>query len=69
MAAEAEAVPYDVDSVKTPDALSEEERATLRELGEKYRELIENADALPRPMRAIAQFVKKEGGWEDKEVA
>ena len=52
-------------------ALSEEARAALREFGEKHRELIENADLLPRPMRAIAQFVKKEGGWkgEGKEDA
>ena len=50
-------------------ALSEEERAALREFGEKHRELIENADALPHPMKAIAQFVKKEGGGEGKEDA
>ena len=52
-------------------ALSEEARAALREFYEKHREVIENADLLPHPMRAIAQFVKKEGGGEgeDKEDA
>jgi hypothetical protein len=52
-------------------ALSEDARAALREFGEKHREVIENADLLPHPMRTIAEFVKKEGGWkgEGKEDA
>ena len=69
MVVETEAVPYDLHSVKTPSALSEEARAALREFGEKHRELIVNADLLSQPMRAIAQFVKKEGGEEGKEDA
>ena len=44
------------------DALSEEAKEKLRAMSEKYSDLIANADALPQPMRAIAQFVKKEGG-------
>jgi hypothetical protein len=66
-----EAVPYDSHSVKMPSALSKEARAALREFGEKHREVIENADLLPHPMRTIAQFVKKEGGGkgEGKEDA
>lgn len=62
MAAETEAVPYALSSEKTPSALSEEARAALQAFYEKHRELIENADALPQPMRTIAKFVKKEVG-------
>ena len=60
MATKTEAVPYDRHSVKTPSALCEEERAALQAFYEKHREQIENADALPQPMRTIAEFVKKE---------
>ena len=60
MAAETEAVPYALSTEKTPSALSEEERAALQAFYEKHREQIENADALPQPMRTIAEFVKKE---------
>jgi hypothetical protein len=67
MATETEAVPYDSHSV--PSALSEEAQAALQEFDEKYRELIENADALSQPMQAIAQFVKKEGEGKGKEDA
>lgn len=42
--------------------LSEEVKEELRAMSEKYSDLIANADVLPQPMRAIAQFVKKEGG-------
>ncbi|MEA1957737.1 MAG: hypothetical protein U9N01_05220 [Euryarchaeota archaeon] len=66
MTVETEAASYDPHSVKKPSALSEEARAALREFGEKHRELIENADLLPQPMRSIAQFVKKEVGGEWK---
>ncbi len=64
MVVETKAVPDDSHSVKMPSALSEEARAALREFYEKHREVIENADLLPHPMRAIAQFVKKEVGGE-----
>ena len=60
MAVETEAVPCDLHSGKMPSALSEEETAALQEFYEKHREWIKNADALPQPMRAIAEFVKKE---------
>jgi hypothetical protein len=38
----------------------EEERAALQAFYEKHREQIDNADALPQPIRTIAEFVKKE---------
>ena len=60
MAVETEAVPYALSTEKTPSALSEEARAALQAFYEKHREQIENADALPQPMRTIAEFVKKE---------
>ena len=60
MATKTEAVPYDRHSVKTSIVLCEEARADLQRFYEKHREWIENADALPQPMRAIAEFVKKE---------
>ena len=60
MAVETEAVPYALSTEKTPSALSEEERAALQAFYEKHREQIENADALPQPVRTIAKFVKKE---------
>ena len=62
MAVETEAVPYALLTGKTPSALSKEARAALQAFYEKHREQIENADALPQPMRAIAEFVKKEVG-------
>ena len=36
--------------------------ATLKQFAEKHRDLISNADSLPQPLRAIAEFVKKEIG-------
>ena len=53
---------------KHVDDLSEEAKEELRAMSEKYSDLIANADALPQPMRAIAQFVKKEsgGGGDDE---
>ena len=59
---EVKAVPYVPHSEKTPSTLSEEAKAALQVFYEKHREQIANADVLPQPMRAIAQFVKKEGG-------
>ena len=59
---EVKAVPYVLHSEKTPSVLSEEARVALQGFYEKHREQIANADALPQPMRAIAQFVKKVGG-------
>ena len=47
--------------------LSEEAKEELRAMSEKYSDLIANADVLPQPMRAIAQFVKKEGGGEKED--
>ena len=68
VAVETEAVPYALSSEKEPIALSEEATAALQTFYEKHRECIENADVLPQPMRAIAEFVKKEceGGKEDE---
>jgi len=34
----------------------------IRNFVEKYRELIEDADALPEPVRSIAEFIKSEVG-------
>ena len=64
MAVETEALPYALPCTKTSGVLGEKARADLQGLYEKYREWIENADALPQPMRAIAEFVKREGGRE-----
>lgn len=68
MALETEAVPYALPSEKEPIALNEEATAALQTFYEKHREWIENADVLPQLMRAIAEFVKKEGegGKEDE---
>jgi hypothetical protein len=52
------------DSEKKPIALSDEVRAELHTLYEKYSDLCENPDALAQPLRGIAGFVKKEGGQE-----
>ena len=62
MAVETEVIPFALSSEKTPSTLSEKATAALQVFYEKHREQIANADALPQPMRAIAQFVKKEGG-------
>ena len=67
MATKTKAVPYDRHSVKTPKALSEEDRAALQGFYEKHREVIDDADALSQPMRAIAEFVKKELGIGEEE--
>ena len=64
---EVEAVPYIPHSEKTPSTLSEEAKAALLVFSEKHREQIANADALPQPMRTIAQFVKKEGGGAEED--
>jgi len=61
---ETEVVPYA--GVKTPSTLSEEDRAAVQVFFEKHRELLEQADILPQPIRAIADFVKKEVGGEWK---
>lgn len=68
VALKAEAVPYAIPSEKEPIALNEEATAALQTFYEKHREWIENADVLPQRMRAIAEFVKKEGegGKEDE---
>ncbi len=68
VALETEAVPYALPSEKEPIALNEEATAALQTFYEKHREWIENADVLPQLMRAIAEFVKKEGegGKEDE---
>jgi len=39
-------------------------KAELRKLYEKYSDLCDNADSLAQPLKAIAQFVKREGGEE-----
>ena len=67
MAVETEVTPYGLHSEKAPSALSAEERTALQGFCEKYREQIANADALPQPMRSIAQFVKKEGGGAEED--
>ena len=40
---------------------SSSEKAEFRKLYEKYSDLCDNADSLAQPLKAIAQFVKKEG--------
>ena len=65
---EAKAIPYAIPRTKTSGVLGEKARADLQGLYEKYREWIENADALPQPMRVIAEFVKKEVGMEKPSV-
>ena len=66
MAVESES-PSFVPIGENADDLSEEAKEELRAMSEKYSDLIANADVLPQPMRAIAQFVKKEGGERGKE--
>ena len=66
MAVESES-PSFVPIGENADALSEEAKEELRAMSEKYSDLIANADALPQPMRAIAQFVKKEGGGAEED--
>ena len=61
MAVESES-PSFIPIAENADDLSEEAKEELRAMSEKYSDLIANADVLPQPMRAIAQFVKKEGG-------
>lgn len=51
-------------STEALDNLSDEAQAKLQAFSEKYSDLISNASLLPQPLRAIAEFVKKEGGRE-----
>ena len=40
-------------------------KAELQKLYEKYGDLCDNADSLAQPLKAIAQFVKREGEGEE----
>ena len=48
----AEAIPH--------EEISDQGKATLRALAEKYADLIAHSDLLPQPLRSIAEFVKME---------
>ena len=43
-------------------------KAELQKLYEKYGDLCDNADSLAQPLKAIAQFVKKEGGEQERDA-
>lgn len=56
---------HDSREMPATSELSEGARADLRAFAEQYHDLIEDADALPEPLRKIAGFVKAtiaEGG-------
>jgi hypothetical protein len=42
------------------EEISDQDKAKLCALAEKYADLIAHSDSLPQPLRAIAEFVKKE---------
>jgi len=42
------------------EEISDQGKAKLRALAEKYADLIAHSDSLPQPVRAIAEFLKKE---------
>jgi len=44
------------------EEISDQGKATVHVLAEKYADLIAHSDSLPLRLRAVAEFVKKEGG-------
>jgi len=50
------------EAVHHEQEISEQGKAKLHALREKYADLIAHSDSLPQPVRAIAEFVKKETG-------
>ena len=64
MAVETEVIPYVPHSEKGPIARNGEAEADLEKFCAKWADVLSDIDILPQPMRAIAEFVKKEVGGE-----